>query len=728
MVHEDDSSIKKCTRQDQEKNTDKDDTDGLTDVLDFEEITKTLNDDVDLDLSDNELDINDGSPFIDRAKTFNVEELFRGKINNDLNDISSKNINNDIGDIMSKAFKGKDKVCIKKANDNVNSLIAVKNEDTSSTFRDAEEVLKANINDLTPDLTFNDVSMNANDLNDNDSNLVDTFNNFILDHDYFDEKFLLETGDSEFVKKHVISKKTDEDSLLREIIPNVGNKDEKVIFKKRDTNKTMNKKTIKPVKNLFKVKLINKGAKLNNGKNISKASNNKNDKTFKIEDESTSNEKSTSEPIITKAELPIDDNIKSELSKEFIKFGSDFNFRIFELSQEEQLEELQKKREGALYVSAPYKCVDCAKGFKSMTTYENHLKVHESSYGSFSCDICHSRHKSEARRRRHADTHRFKYCCTRCEEVARSRQGCLERAESHFHWHAGKTFPCQYCGEQFGKASTHLSHIRLQHPAACVWCAQCGAPFVGALGLRQHMRRRHPTVANGEDSAGLYCFTCRMQFHNSDAYLRHKSETSCHVDLRFCASCGDGFQSEQALLHHRKLHSDAPVQCHMCPAWFSSAHSREAHCRRAHLGAPRASTPRAAPRNPRPRRPPVNKPAMCELCGKKYHSAAALSYHQRTHTGEKPFACTRCPKSFALNHSLQAHIRTHTGERPYRCPRCPRAFRNANNLARHKKTVHLGQKQYSRCAVCRRWLSSPSAARLHAAALHGASGATHNAT
>ncbi|XP_063630811.1 zinc finger and BTB domain-containing protein 41-like [Cydia splendana] len=540
MVHEDDSGIKKIYRQDQGKTIVKD-TDGLTDVLDFEEITKTLNDDVDLDLSDNELDINDGSPFIDRAKTFNVEELFRGKIDNDLNDNSNKNINNDIGDIISKAFKGKDKVCIKKSNDNVNNLIAVKNEDTSSTFRDAEEVLKANINDLPSDLTFNDVSMNANDLNDNDSNLVDTFNNFILDHDYFDEKFLLETGDSEFVKKHVISKKTDEDSLLREIIPNVNNKDEKLTFKERHSNKTKNKKTINPVKNLFKLKLINKGAKPNNGKNIPKASNNKNDKSFKIEDESTSNEKSTSVPIVTKAELPIDDNIKPELSKEFIKFGSDFNFRIFELSKEEQLEELQKKREGALYVSAPYKCVDCAKGFKTMTTYENHLKVHQPSYGPFSCDICHSRHKSEARRRRHTDTHRFKYCCTRCEVVARSRQGYmslhvsqLERAEEHFHWHAGKTFPCQYCGEQFGKASTHLSHIRLQHPAACVWCAQCGAPCVGALGLRQHARRRHPTVANSEDSVELYCFTCRIQFQNSDAYLRHKevSGSSCHSDLR----------------------------------------------------------------------------------------------------------------------------------------------------------------------------------------------------
>ncbi|XP_063544840.1 zinc finger protein 420-like [Cydia strobilella] len=721
MVYEDDSDIKKCTRQDQGKTIDKDDTDGLTDVLDdFEEITKTLNDAVDLDLSDDELDINDGSPFIDRAKTFNVEELFRGKINNDLNDISSKNINNDIGDIISKAFKGKDKVCIKKSNDKVNNLIAVKNEDTSSTFRDAEEVLKANINDLPSDLTFNDISMNANDLNDNDSNLVDTFNNFILDHDYFDEKFLLETGDSEFMKKHVISKKTDEDSLLREIIPNMTKKDEIVIFKERE--KTKNKKTIKPVKNLLKLKLINKGANLNNGKDISKASNNKDDKTFKIEDESTSNEKkSTSEPIITKPELPIDDNIKTELSKEFIKFGSDFNFRIFELSKEEQLEEIQKKREGVLYVSAPYKCVNCAKGFKSMTTYENHLKVHEPSYGPFSCDICHSRHKSEARRRRHADTHRFKYCCTRCEVVARSR----ERAEAHFHWHAGKTFPCRYCGEQFGKASTHLSHIRLRHPAACVWCSQCGDPFVGALGLRQHMRRRHPTVANIEDSVELYCFTCRMQFQNSDAYLRHKeaSGTSCRSDQRFCASCGDSFESEKALLHHRKLHANAPAPCHMCPAWFTSSHSRETHYLRAHLG---ASTPRAAPRHPRPRRPAVKKPAMCELCGKKYHSAAALSYHQRSHTGEKPFACTRCPKSFALNHSLQAHIRTHTGERPYRCSRCPRAFLNANNLARHKKTVHLGQKQYSRCAVCRRWLSSPSAARLHAAAVHGA-GATHNA-
>ncbi|KPJ17514.1 Zinc finger protein 628 [Papilio machaon] len=80
-----------------------------------------------------------------------------------------------------------------------------------------------------------------------------------------------------------------------------------------------------------------------------------------------------------------------------------------------------------------------------------------------------------------------------------------------------------------------------------------------------------------------------------------------------------------------------------------------------------------------------SKNVVCEVCGKRYASNAALRYHQRVHTGERPYHCTECPKTFTMPLFLQVH----TGIKPYMCPHCKKTFTQSNSMKLHVKTVHL---------------------------------------
>ncbi|KAI8431637.1 hypothetical protein MSG28_016116 [Choristoneura fumiferana] len=807
---DDDVNIKENDEQydDDKAVIDMDDTDGLADVLnDFEEIRNSLNDEVHINFNDNEFnDINEEND--SRNRTFNdhVEGLFSGKEMSNLHDLIEKNgfnsksiCNNDIADIINTEFRGK--TVIKKSSEESSKMTAV-NKEINNTA-----IVNKNLNvNLPDDINFTDVSINTNDLNENEnSNLVDAFNNFILDHDYLDEKFLIETGEADPVKKHIVSKKTDEESLLREIIPKMTKKEKKLVIKEIENNDQV--KTTKT-----KTKL--RGALKNIRKHKNKLA----------KDDTLDEDDSSSLPLTVK-----DTNDTKELTGDFVKFGDDFNFRIFVLTREEQLEELEKKREGVLYRGAPYKCAMCAKGFRSPATYNNHMKIHDPhsvtrifniktmSHGQVRVGLAHEEFHTiiieyrrvslrrvsapvqrgaapPASRRRappqavlHAlrvrrahqvvtEPRRVPAACVTLTPVPRGAappasrrrappQAVLhalratsleeqitvggeksssgdhepedealaglppgglttsEKAMSHYAWHAGRRFPCEHCGETFGALSTALSHVRLRHPSACAACSACGESFVGPRGLRLHMRRAHAAEPKSQELAAWYCFSCRLQFNNQQAFDRHKTVSGCSPHSRACAECGESCASDEALLAHRRLahaHAHAPVHCPMCDASFASVASRETHYERVHLNV-RGRKQDSAVRVKSAARPNLEKrKVMCEICGNKYHSAAALSYHQRSHSGERPYACARCPKTFALAHSLQAHVRTHTGERPHRCSKCARAFRNANNLARHNNTVHLGHKQCWRCGVCRQWLASAGGLRRHAAAQHHA--------
>ncbi|KAL5019238.1 hypothetical protein ScPMuIL_004960 [Solemya velum] len=81
------------------------------------------------------------------------------------------------------------------------------------------------------------------------------------------------------------------------------------------------------------------------------------------------------------------------------------------------------------------------------------------------------------------------------------------------------------------------------------------------------------------------------------------------------------------------------------------------------------------------------RPYTCEICGNKFREINVLRNHLLTHSNVREYCCTfeGCTYAFKTKGSLKRHMRRHTGERPYPCELCGRCFTEAGALTRHMK-------------------------------------------
>nr|XP_034838861.1 transcription factor E4F1-like [Maniola hyperantus] len=162
-------------------------------------------------------------------------------------------------------------------------------------------------------------------------------------------------------------------------------------------------------------------------------------------------------------------------------------YKITELTHEEQLADILKRKEKENFKNSPYKCVTCFKGALNVDTYNAHMERHTDKYGKSICSVCGLHFKSNKAVRNHVtNSHSVRYSCNSCPLVTNHKVV----AKNHAGWHKGTTYRCLHCPEELNSKTAYFSHLRIVHPTDVV-CTLCGFSFINERGLGVHLNLKH---------------------------------------------------------------------------------------------------------------------------------------------------------------------------------------------------------------------------------------------
>ncbi|XP_012548033.3 zinc finger protein 227 isoform X2 [Bombyx mori] len=387
---------------------------------------------------------------------------------------------------------------------------------------------------------------------------------------------------------------------------------------------------------------------------------------------------------------------------------SDTLFTTTQLSVEEQVAEIHKRKEGSNYRNGVFKCDECFKGFQDADAYSSHMTRHTDQCGDHQCLVCRIYFRNQHALRKHMTAHHSsRFSCKQCPFVTNHRQ----TARLHERWHCGTKYRCPHCPEEFVKFTTYMGHLRIKHPSDFV-CELCGYCFVSAKGIMLHKQLKHRLEDGKVPEKGPYCEQCDVRFVSPDAYDRHMIVSAKHsTDTKRAANKAKSRRPNDAAPRARRpppapgAKPDGPIPCEQCGLQLDDPRAYHKHFRRMH------------PDKNRTNYPSMKTPCMCEVCGRMFQSQALLNDHRWVHTGEKPFKCEVCDKTFRMRQRLMTHRRVHSRDRAsYGCALCGKHFSSQSNRQRHM-FIHTGLKPY-KCEMCGKGFKHTSEKRAHITYVH----------
>ncbi|XP_052747372.1 zinc finger protein 665 [Bicyclus anynana] len=428
------------------------------------------------------------------------------------------------------------------------------------------------------------------------------------------------------------------------------------------------------------------------------------------------------------------------------------HFTVTMLSHEEQLDEIQKRKETSNFKISPYKCMTCFKGFHSVTTYGTHMEKHTNKFGQFVCKVCGIYWKTKRRLKDHmTKVHIRRYSCNICSVVTSQKTSAL----AHERCHDGAKINCQHCIGQFRTQSAYLSHLRIQHPSDVV-CTLCGFCFINERGLQMHINKKH-RFDDLQNASGPLCETCNVRFASDTAYKQHLKVSPKHSEgsaLQRNDPKKDKFTRHSNIRkqYYTKTKDTDTVECGQVNSNGSSCEEKfvpdDARSRQLKLSRQSSDIDSNGTRNDsqsmntekksltnipdpefapvtceqcglqlmdmrdyahhfrlehpdkiRTKFPVITTPHMCDQCGRIFQSKFLLKQHMLVHASQKRFKCDHCDKSFARKAVIENHMWVHFGEKPHKCEHCAKSFARKPNLLAHLR-VHSSNRPTYECPLC----------------------------
>ncbi|XP_034026439.1 zinc finger protein 131 [Thalassophryne amazonica] len=190
------------------------------------------------------------------------------------------------------------------------------------------------------------------------------------------------------------------------------------------------------------------------------------------------------------------------------------------------------------------------------------------------------------------------------------------------------------------------------------------------------------------------------------------------VDHMFrCTKCDRAFKLYYHLKQHLKTHLgslEKPYVCNHCGKAYTREAALKQHNSAFHFDA------EELPHNLRPQK----KVHVCEYCDKNFDHFGHFKEHLRKHTGEKPYECSVCHERFARNSTLKCHmavcqdgVGAKKGRKKiYECQVCSSIFNSWDQFKDHLKS-HTGLKP-NHCTMCDMWFTHPKDLSTHLKDVH----------
>ncbi|XP_045783414.1 zinc finger protein 761-like isoform X2 [Maniola jurtina] len=342
------------------------------------------------------------------------------------------------------------------------------------------------------------------------------------------------------------------------------------------------------------------------------------------------------------------------------------HYKITDLTYEEQLTDIQKRKDKESFINSQYRCMTCFKGAANIDKYNEHMERHTDKYGKSVCLVCGLHFRSDISLRGHvANTHSVRYSCNTCPMVTNIRKA----AKNHAALHKVTIYTkCPHCSKELRSKYQYLSHLRKDHPTTMACCALCGHSFVTERSLSTHLNFKH-YGENLQNLDGPLCEYCNIRFASEKAYRQH---------LKVLCKRGDSGWRKLQWQKYYSFYSDTntPRKLRSC----------EGYC-------------------------------LCDQCGKWFQSPGLLWEHSQVHTGEKLFKCAICHKAYMHKPSLRDHMLNTHSENPPRfpCGVCHREFSFAANRQRHMSTH---QDTLYKCDICDKSFTSVFGVEQHVTHVH----------
>ncbi|XP_037960003.1 zinc finger protein 224-like [Teleopsis dalmanni] len=225
------------------------------------------------------------------------------------------------------------------------------------------------------------------------------------------------------------------------------------------------------------------------------------------------------------------------------------------------------------------------------------------------------------------------------------------------------------------------------------------------------------------------CKHCNRIYKNPTSYRKHMMvihDVEPDIPEFICSQCNKVFITVRQLNTHIRTHlppeEKMRTPCPHCPKKFSTAAVLKQHVACVHSN---------------------HTPFICDICGKRLKTRAALNEHKFVHTSDCPFECDVCHKRFKnkarlklhadihtaciytctvcgmnLNtrRTLKMHMLVHSDERQFKCDFCQASFKRSKALKNHL-ILHTGLRPY-KCDFCQLTFSNGSNCRSHTKKTH----------